>query len=297
MPNLKELKNRISSVKSTRKITSAMKMVAASKLRRAQDLAESSRVYADSLSFILSSLAGNTKNSSDLPEILTGRENSKISLLIINSSDRGLCGGFNSNLFRNAKNWISEQQEKGKSVKIITVGKKASSFYRKTDLDVIANFDDLNSNDKQLQVSEEIKNKIMELFENNEIDEVSILFNKFVSVIAQEPTYQSLIPLSNEEADEEADEEVTYTSNAVFEFEPDKNELLEYLVPRNFLTQIYRSVLESSASEHAARMTSMDNATRNAGDMIDGLTLTYNRTRQAFITKELIEIISGAEAV
>ena len=293
MPNLKELKNRISSVKSTRKITSAMKMVAASKLRRAQDLAESSRVYADSLSFILSSLAGNTKNSSDLPEILTGRENSKISLLIINSSDRGLCGGFNGNLFRNAKNWISEQQEKGKSVKIITVGKKASSFYRKTDLDVIANFDDLNSNDKQLQVSEEIKNKIMELFENNEIDEVSILFNKFVSVIAQEPTYQSLIPLSNEEADEE----VTNTSNAVFEFEPDKNELLEYLVPRNFLTQIYRSVLESSASEHAARMTSMDNATRNAGDMIDGLTLTYNRTRQAFITKELIEIISGAEAV
>ena len=270
MPNLKELKNRISSVKSTRKITSAMKMVAASKLRRAQELAESSRVYADSLSFILSSLAGNTKNSSDLPEILTGRENSKISLLIINSSDRGLCGGFNSNLFRNAKNWISEQQEKGKSVKIITVGKKASSFYKKTDLDVIANFDDLNSNDKQLQVSEEIKNKIMELFENNEIDEVSILFNKFVSVITQEPTYQSLIPLSNEEADEE----VTDTSNAVFEFEPDKNELLEYLVPRNFLTQIYRSVLESSASEHAARMTSMDNATRNAGDMIDGLTLT-----------------------
>ena len=293
MPNLKELKNRISSVKSTRKITSAMKMVAASKLRRAQDLAESSRVYADSLSFILSSLAGNTKNSSDLPEILTGRENSKISLLIINSSDRGLCGGFNSNLFRNAKNWISEQQEQGKSVKIITVGKKASSFYKKTDLNVIANFDDLNSNDKQLQVSEEIKNKIMELFENNEIDEVSILFNKFVSVIAQEPTYQSLIPLSNDEADEE----VTDNSNAVFEFEPDKNELLEYLVPRNFLTQIYRSVLESSASEHAARMTSMDNATRNAGDMIDGLTLTYNRTRQAFITKELIEIISGAEAV
>ena len=293
MPNLKELKNIISSVKSTRKITSAMKMVAASKLRRAQDLAESSRVYADSLSFILSSLAGNTKNSSDLPEILTGRENSKISLLIINSSDRGLCGGFNSNLFRNAKNWISEQQEKGKSVKIITVGKKASSFYKKTDLNVIANFDDLNSNDKQLQVSEEIKNKIMELFENNEIDEVSILFNKFVSVITQEPTYQSLIPLSNDEADEEE----TDTSNAVFEFEPDKNELLEYLVPRNFLTQIYRSVLESSASEHAARMTSMDNATRNAGDMIDGLTLTYNRTRQAFITKELIEIISGAEAV
>jgi F-type H+-transporting ATPase subunit gamma len=293
MANLKEIRSRITSVGSTMQITSAMKMVAASKLRRAQDLAESSRVYADSLSFILSSLAGNTKNSSDLPEILTGRENSKISLLIINSSDRGLCGGFNSNLFRNAKNWISEQQGKGKSVKIITVGKKASSFYRKTDLDVIANFDDLNSNDKQLQVSEEIKNKIVELFENNEIDEVSILFNKFVSVIAQEPTYQSLIPLSNDEANEE----VTDTSNAVFEFEPDKNELLEYLVPRNFLTQIYRSVLESSASEHAARMTSMDNATRNAGDMIDGLTLTYNRTRQAFITKELIEIISGAEAV
>ena len=293
MPNLKELKNRISSVKSTRKITSAMKMVAASKLRRAQELAESSRVYADSLSFILSSLAGNTKNSSDLPEILTGRENSKISLLIINSSDRGLCGGFNSNLFRNAKKWISDQQGQGKSVKIMTVGKKASSFYKKTDLDIVASFEDLNSNDRQLQVSEEIKNKIMELFENNEIDEVSILFNKFVSAISQEPTYQSLIPLSNEEAIEDESE----VNNAVFEFEPDKNELLEYLVPRNFLTQIYRSVLESSASEHAARMTSMDNATRNAGDMIDRLTLTYNRTRQAFITKELIEIISGAEAV
>ena len=293
MPNLKELKNRISSVKSTRKITSAMKMVAASKLRRAQELAESSRVYADSLSFILSSLAGNTKNSSDLPEILTGRENSKISLLIINSSDRGLCGGFNSNLFRNAKKWISDQKGQGKSVKIITVGKKASSFYKKTDLDIVANFDDLNSNDRQLQVSEDIKSKIMELFENNEIDEVSILFNKFVSAISQEPTYQSLIPLSNEETNEEESE----TNNSVFEFEPDKNELLEYLVPRNFLTQIYRSVLESSASEHAARMTSMDNATRNAGDMIDRLTLTYNRTRQAFITKELIEIISGAEAV
>jgi len=293
MPNLKELKNRISSVKSTRKITSAMKMVAASKLRRAQELAESSRVYADSLSFILSSLAGNTKNSSDLPEILTGRENSKISLLIINSSDRGLCGGFNSNLFRNAKKWISDQQGLGKSVKIMTVGKKASSFYKKTDLDIVASFEDLNSNDRQLQVSEEIKNKIMELFENNEIDEVSILFNKFVSAISQEPTYQSLIPLSNDETSEEENE----ANNSVFEFEPDKNELLEYLVPRNFLTQIYRSVLESSASEHAARMTSMDNATRNAGDMIDRLTLTYNRTRQAFITKELIEIISGAEAV
>ena len=293
MPNLKELKNRISSVKSTRKITSAMKMVAASKLRRAQELAESSRVYADSLSFILSSLAGNTKNSSDLPEILTGRENSKISLLIINSSDRGLCGGFNSNLFRNAKKWISDQQGLGKSVKIMTVGKKASSFYKKTDLDIVASFEDLNSNDRQLQVSEEIKNKIMELFENNEIDEVSILFNKFVSAISQEPTYQSLIPLSNDETSKEESE----SNNSVFEFEPDKNELLEYLVPRNFLTQIYRSVLESSASEHAARMTSMDNATRNAGDMIDRLTLTYNRTRQAFITKELIEIISGAEAV
>ena len=293
MPNLKELKNRISSVKSTRKITSAMKMVAASKLRRAQELAESSRVYADSLSFILSSLAGNTKNSSDLPEILTGRENSKISLLIINSSDRGLCGGFNSNLFRNAKKWISDQQGLGKSVKIMTVGKKASSFYKKTDLDIVASFEDLNSNDRQLQVSEEIKNKIIELFENNEIDEVSILFNKFVSAISQEPTYQSLIPLSNDETSEEESE----ANNSVFEFEPDKNELLEYLVPRNFLTQIYRSVLESSASEHAARMTSMDNATRNAGDMIDRLTLTYNRTRQAFITKELIEIISGAEAV
>ena len=293
MPNLKELKNRIASVKSTKKITSAMKMVAASKLRRAQELAESSRVYADSLAFILSSLAGKTSNSSDLPEILTGREDPKTILLVINSSDRGLCGGFNSNLFRNAKNWIAQQQAQGKTVKIMTVGKKAASFYRRSELDVIAGFDDLTSNDRQLQVSEEVKNKIVELFESKEIDEVSILFNKFISAISQEPTYQSIIPM----AAEEVSEEEAATSNAVFEFEPDKNELLEYLVPRNFLTQIYRSILESSASEHAARMTSMDNATRNAGDMIDRLTLTYNRTRQAFITKELIEIISGAEAV
>ena len=269
-------------------------MVAASKLRRAQELAESSRVYADSLAFILSSLAGKPSKNSDLPEILTGRENPKTTLLIINSSDRGLCGGFNSNLFRNAKTWIAEQQAKGKTVKLLTVGKKASSFYRRSEIDVIANFEDLTSNDRQIQVAEEIKSKIVELFESKEVDEVSILFNKFVSAIAQEPSYQSLIPMAS---DDEQTEEVDETSNAVFEFEPDKNELLEYLLPRNFLTQIYRSILESSASEHAARMTSMDNATRNAGDMIDRLTLTYNRTRQAFITKELIEIISGAEAV
>ena len=293
MPNLKELKTRIASVKSTKKITSAMKMVAASKLRRAQELAESSRVYADSLAFILSSLAGKTTNNSDLPEILTGRENPKTTLLVVNSSDRGLCGGFNSNLFRHAKNWIAQQQAQGKSVKIMTVGKKAASFYRRSELDVIAGFDDLSSNDRQLQVAEEVKNKIVELFENNEVDEVSILFNKFISAISQEPSYQSIIPMTTEESAQEE----TQTNNAVFEFEPDKNELLEYLVPRNFLTQIYRSILESAASEHAARMTSMDNATRNAGDMIDRLTLTYNRTRQAFITKELIEIISGAEAV
>jgi len=293
MPNLKELKTRIASVKSTKKITSAMKMVAASKLRRAQELAESSRVYADSLAFILSSLAGKTTNNSDLPEILTGRENPKTTLLVVNSSDRGLCGGFNSNLFRHAKNWIAQQQAQGKSVKIMTVGKKAASFYRRSELDVIAGFDDLASNDRQLQVAEEVKNKIVELFENKEVDEVFILFNKFISAISQEPSYQSIIPMTTEERTQEE----TQTNNAVFEFEPDKNELLEYLVPRNFLTQIYRSILESAASEHAARMTSMDNATRNAGDMIDRLTLTYNRTRQAFITKELIEIISGAEAV
>src|SRR6056300_342210 len=293
MPNLKELKTRIASVKSTKKITSAMKMVAASKLRRAQELAESSRVYADSLAFILSSLAGKTTNNSDLPEILTGRENPKTTLLVVNSSDRGLCGGFNSNLFRHAKNWIAKQQAQGKSVKIMTVGKKAASFYRRSELDVIAGFDDLASNDRQLQVAEEVKNKIVELFENKEVDEVFILFNKFISAISQEPSYQSIIPMTTEESAQEE----TQTNNAVFEFEPDKNELLEYLVPRNFLTQIYRSILESAASEHAARMTSMDNATRNAGDMIDRLTLTYNRTRQAFITKELIGIISGAEAV
>ena len=293
MPNLKDLKTRISSVKSTKKITSAMKMVAASKLRRAQELAESSRVYAESLSLILSSLSGGSKDNSDLPEVLVGRANPKVALLIINSSDRGLCGGFNSTLFRSAVAWIKDKKSKGIEVKLMPIGKKASAFYKRSDLEIIENFEDINSNDRQLEVSENVKNKISELFESQTIDEVSILYNKFVSAIAQEPTFKSLIPLEQSQPEEGSEE----TTNSSFEFEPDKNELLEYLIPRNFMTQVYGCILESSAAEHAARMTSMDNATRNAGDMIDSLTMTYNRTRQAVITKELIEIISGAEAV
>jgi F-type H+-transporting ATPase subunit gamma len=293
MPNLKDLKTRISSVKSTRKITSAMKMVAASKLRRAQELAESSRVYAESLSLILSSLSGGSKDNSDLPEVLVGRENPKAALLIINSSDRGLCGGFNSSLFRSAVAWIKDKKSQGIEVKLMPIGKKASAFYKRSELEVLENFEDINTNDRQLEVSENVKNKISELFESQAIDEVSILYNKFVSAIAQEPTFKSLIPLEQSQSEESSEE----STNSSFEFEPDKNELLEYLIPRNFMTQIYGSILESSAAEHAARMTSMDNATRNAGDMIDSLTMTYNRTRQAVITKELIEIISGAEAV
>jgi F-type H+-transporting ATPase subunit gamma len=293
MPNLKDLKTRISSVKSTRKITSAMKMVAASKLRRAQELAESSRVYTESLSLILSSLSGGSKDNSDLPEVLVGRANPKVALLIINSSDRGLCGGFNSTLFRSAVAWIKDKKSKNIEVKLMPIGKKASAFYKRSDLEIIENFEDINTNDRQLEVSENVKNKISELFESQAIDEVSILYNKFVSAIAQEPTFKSLIPLEQSESEEGSEE----TTNSSFEFEPDKNELLEYLIPRNFMTQVYGCILESSAAEHAARMTSMDNATRNAGDMIESLTMTYNRTRQAVITKELIEIISGAEAV
>jgi len=293
MPNLKDLKTRISSVKSTRKITSAMKMVAASKLRRAQELAESSRVYAESLSLILSSLSGGSKDNSDLPEVLVGRENPKVALLIINSSDRGLCGGFNSSLFRSAVAWIKDKKSQGIEVKLMPIGKKASAFYKRSELEVLENFEDINTNDRQLEVSENVKNKISELFESQAIDEVSILYNKFVSAIAQEPTFKSLIPLEQSQSEENSEE----SNNSSFEFEPDKNELLEYLIPRNFMTQVYGSILESSAAEHAARMTSMDNATRNAGDMIESLTMTYNRTRQAVITKELIEIISGAEAV
>jgi F-type H+-transporting ATPase subunit gamma len=293
MPNLKDLKTRISSVKSTRKITSAMKMVAASKLRRAQELAESSRVYAESLSLILSSLSGGSKDNSDLPEVLVGRENPKAALLIINSSDRGLCGGFNSSLFRSAIAWIKDKKSQGIEVKLMPIGKKASAFYKRSELEVLENFEDINTNDRQLEVSENVKNKISELFDSQAIDEVSILYNKFVSAIAQEPTFKSLIPLEQSQSEENSEE----TTNSSFEFEPDKNELLEYLIPRNFMTQVYGCILESSAAEHAARMTSMDNATRNAGDMIESLTMTYNRTRQAVITKELIEIISGAEAV
>ena len=233
MPNLKDLKTRISSVKSTRKITSAMKMVAASKLRRAQELAESSRVYAESLSLILSSLSGGSKDNSDLPEVLVGRANPKVALLIINSSDRGLCGGFNSTLFRSAVAWIKDKKSKNIEVKLMPIGKKASAFYKRSDLEIIENFEDINSNDRQLEVSENVKNKISELFESQAIDEVSILYNKFVSAIAQEPTFKSLIPLEQSQS-EEGSEEIT---NSSFEFEPDKNELLEYLIPRNFMTQ------------------------------------------------------------
>jgi F-type H+-transporting ATPase subunit gamma len=222
-----------------------------------------------------------------------GRANPKVALLIINSSDRGLCGGFNSTLFRSAVAWIKDKKSKNIEVKLMPIGKKASAFYKRSDLEIIENFEDINTNDRQLEVSENVKNKISELFESQVIDEVSILYNKFVSAIAQEPTFKSLIPLE-QSVSEEGSEEKT---NSSFEFEPDKNELLEYLIPRNFMTQVYGCILESSAAEHAARMTSMDNATRNAGDMIDSLTMTYNRTRQAVITKELIEIISGAEAV
>jgi F-type H+-transporting ATPase subunit gamma len=214
-------------------------------------------------------------------------------LLIINSSDRGLCGGFNSTLFRSAVAWIKDKKSKNIEVKLMPIGKKASAFYKRSDLEIIENFEDINTNDRQLEVSENVKNKISELFESQAIDEVSILYNKFVSAIAQEPTFKSLIPLEQSQPEEGSEE----TTNSSFEFEPDKNELLEYLIPRNFMTQVYGCILESSAAEHAARMTSMDNATRNAGDMIDSLTMTYNRTRQAVITKELIEIISGAEAV
>jgi len=293
MPNLKELKNRIASVKSTKKITSAMKMVAASKLRRAQELAESSRVYADSLAFILSSLAGKTSNSSDLPEILTGREDPKTILLVINSSDRGLCGGFNGSISRAVKLEVKKSKDLGIETKLLFVGRKSADTLKKDFQQHIVEIVTGNSTNPNYSDALSISSKIVDLYQKDEFGSCKIIFNKFVSAITQEVTLKSLIPIETNNEDASNNNQVS----SVYEYEPSEEVILEELLNKNIATQLFSAQMESTASELAARMTAMDNATRNAGDLIDRLTLQYNRTRQAFITKELIEIISGAEAL
>jgi F-type H+-transporting ATPase subunit gamma len=302
MPSLKDYRDRIASVKSTKKITSAMKMVAASKLKKAQDQAEKSQPYASAMSEMMARVAANV-NAGSGPELLvgTGREDKHI--LVVVTSDRGLCGGFNGNLVRLAKREIERLQGEGKSVKIVCVGRKARDLLKgEFGSEIIKEFSGIGGKKKiDFAEADEIARLILEQFNNGELDVCSLLYNEFRSVMSQKPMSQQLIPFRPVEADYTADSkesaEVSDGTKLFYNFEPDEQEILEKLLPKNLGVQIYRALLDSAAGEQAARMTAMDNATRNAGDMIDGLTLQYNRARQAAITSELIEIISGAESL
>lgn len=291
MPSLKDLKTRINSVKSTQKITSAMKMVAAAKLRRAQDSAERGRPYADRMQQIINSLAAKADPSS-APQLLIGNGQDKTHLLVVVSADRGLCGGFNGVITRQTRNEVARLRGEGKTVKLIMVGRKsADSLRRELGDSYIEALEGIQGTSVAFADAASIGEKVRAGFEAGEFDVCTVIFNKFKSAISQEVTLKKLIPAEVDEAAPAGDQSVSY------EYEPEEDELLAAVLPRNISTQIYSALLESSAAELAARMTAMDNATRNAGDLIDRLTLVYNRTRQATITKELIEIISGAEAV
>ena len=290
MPSLKDLKNRIGSVKSTQKITSAMKMVAAAKLRKAQEQALASRPYTSLMDKVVTKIA--SKTSGNTIDLLTGKIENKTHLIVVFSADRGLCGGFNGSITRAVRAEIKKLEEDGIKVKLLMVGKKSADALNREFGHLFVERIDGNSAKPNFTDAEIIAKKIISLFENNEFGVCKVIFNKFVSAITQEVTFKSLIPADIQEI--ETDE---VDLNSIYEFEPSEEEILNDLLPRNLATQLFSSQMESTASELAARMTAMDNATRNAGDMIDNLTLQYNRTRQAVITKELIEIISGAEAL
>ena len=291
MPSLKDLKTRINSVKSTQKITSAMKMVAAAKLRRAQDSAEKGRPYADRMQQIVNSLASKADPAS-APQLLVGNGKDNTHLLVVVSADRGLCGGFNGAITRQTRTEVARLRGEGKTVKLLMVGRKSADALRRELGDsYIDSLEGIQGTAVEYADAASIGDTVRNGFEAGEFDVCTVIFNKFKSAISQEVTLKRLIPAEVVEGGEEDDGGVSY------EYEPDEEELLAAVLPRNISTQVYSALLESSAAELAARMTAMDNATRNAGDLIERLTLVYNRTRQATITKELIEIISGAEAV
>ena len=294
MPSLKDLRNRIGSVRSMRKITSAMKMVAASKLRRAQEQAQVAQPYAERMAGILSRLAANYVASPNSPKLLTGTGKDHVHLLVVVTSDRGLAGGFNANAVREARRAIRHLVSEGKEVKVLTVGRKAKDLLRRDSADrLLKSFEGLGRRRLTFAEAEEVANAIVRMYEAGEFDVCTIIYNRFKSVVAQIPTQQQLIPFAPPtEAKAESTE-----PRAVYEFEPGEDEILAELLPRNFAIQIYGALLDSAAGEQAARMTAMDNASRNAEDMTKRLTLNYNRARQAYITKELIEIVSGAEAL
>ena len=291
MPNLKDLKNRIESVKNTRKITKAMQMVAAAKLRRAQEAAEASRPYSERFNSVLASLAASVGSAEGAPLLLRGTGKQDVHLLVVMTAERGLCGGFNSNIAKLAKNHAAELISAGKQVKVITVGKKGRDalkrelggyFIEHVDLSEFKSIKYLNA--------QSIAKGILARFDDNEYDVATIFYSKFVNVVSQIPTAQKIIPAS-------FDEGSSLANQTVYDYEPDEETILADLLPRGVATQIFSALLENGASEQGARMSAMDNATRNAGEMIDKLTIEFNRSRQAVITNELIEIISGAEAL
>lgn len=290
MPSLKDLKIRIDSIKSTRKITKAMQMVAAAKLRKAQDAAEAARPYADRMDAVLGNLSAAAANSPTAPTLLRGTGSDNVHLLVIATSERGLCGGFNSSIVRLARTHIAKLLGEGKTVKIITVGKKGREQLRREYGEHMIHHVDMTQV-KKLGYADAlgVARDILGRFDAGEFDVATLFFARFQSVISQTPTALQVIPAVFEAAGDDA--------GTNYEYEPEEEAILADLLPRSIATQIFTALLENAASEQGARMSAMDNATRNAGDMIDGLTIEFNRTRQAVITNELIEIISGAEAL
>ena len=292
MPSLDDLKKRIKSVKSTQKITKAMKMVAAAKLRKAQENAEKGRPYSQKMQNIILNLTNSINDPQNAPKLLVGNGNDKTYLCLVLTADRGLCGGFNSNICKLAKTKFKKLLNEGKELKIITVGSKGlDQIKREYGKYVIKKFSFKEKKKITFVEAEIIGNEIINLFNNNEFDKCILFYNNFKNVITQIPQAQQIIPAEKKLAVEENKNSISY------EFEPDEDEILEDLLPKNISTQVFKAFLENAASEQGSRMTAMDNATRNAGDLVDKLTINYNRSRQASITKELIEIISGAESL
>ncbi len=292
MPSLKDLKNRIESVKSTRKITKAMQMVAAAKLRRAQESAEASRPYAERFNAVMAGLAASVGGSDSAPKLLRGTGSDDVHLLVVMTAERGLCGGFNANIAKLARAKADELRGKGKTVKVLTVGKKGRDALKRDFGDLFVGHIDL-SEVKRIGYNnaQDIAKDVLSRFDGGEFDVATIFYSKFVNVVTQIPTAQQVIPASFE------DEATGDDSGAVFDYEPSEEAILADLLPKGVATAIFSALLENGASEQGARMSAMDNATRNAGEMIDKLTIQFNRSRQAVITNELIEIISGAEAL
>jgi len=285
MATLDDLKKRIASVKSTQKITKAMKMVAAAKLRRAQENAEKGRPYSEKMNNIILNLSNGISDKENAPKLLSGTGQEKVHLCIVLTSDRGLCGGFNTNIIKKAKAFFQKISNEGKTLKIITVGSKGyDQLKRAHKNDIIERISFKDSKTINYLDAEKVGKMIIENFEKEEFDVCTIFYNKFKNVITQIPQEQQIIPLKTSEAEENSSEDN-------YEFEPDEDEILSNLLPKNISTQIFKAMLENSASEQGSRMSAMDNATRNAGEMVDKLTIEYNRSRQAAITKELIEII------